>query len=423
MRKPVDGNVTQGFHSAHLAVDIAGPHRSYVYAPHAGKVTYAGQLGSGTNDAGLAIDVDGGTYKSRLGHNDQIIVSVGQQVSEGQHVGYQGFTGYTQPDNVVAGSHCHWVLWENGTRVDGRRYITATPTPVPVPSIAPNQRILENQSGVYQRAEPRTGAAIIKDWPYDLEPFTFKGFVKGEDPYGNGNNIWFVGAFSAGYFWSGAFIDKDTHDLPDLTPPPPTPTPTPTPTPSPTPPVTTPMFEKELACVTRVVPAHPSNYQITDFPTDVQGVVLHDMGTDGRDTLSSSLNHFANQDTTAPHLSIEGKEIVQNGKLTWRMYHAGPKGNIYFGIEISPDVDTNPETKASVELAIKALETYIGHPLKRYLHSEFMATLCGDDVKKAGLLEATPTPTPSPVSPDQATLQQILDIVKTIQSNLERIFK
>lgn len=125
MRYPVDGRISQGFHAGHQAVDIAGMHRAPVYAPHAGRITHAGQLGSGTNDAGLAIDINGGRFVSRLGHNDQIIVSVGQNVAEGQHIGYQGFTGYTQPDNVVQGSHVHWVLWDNGTRVDGRNYITA----------------------------------------------------------------------------------------------------------------------------------------------------------------------------------------------------------------------------------------------------------------------------------------------------------
>lgn len=124
MKYPSNGIITQGFHPAHLALDLRAGYRAPVYAPHAGTITHAGQLGSGTNDAGLAIDINGGRFVSRLGHNDQILVSVGQQVSEGQHIAYEGYTGYTQPDNVVAGSHVHWVLWDNGTRVDGRNYIT-----------------------------------------------------------------------------------------------------------------------------------------------------------------------------------------------------------------------------------------------------------------------------------------------------------
>lgn len=410
MIKPVNGNVTQGFHSAHLAVDIAGPHRSPVYAPHAGRITVAGQLGSGTNDAGLAIDIDGGRFKSRLGHNDEILVSVGQNVTEGQHIGYQGYTGYTQPDNVVGGSHCHWVLWDNGTRVDGRQHISTTSAPAP--SIAGNQRILENTQGVYQRSEPNTSASIIKDWPYDKEPFTFKGFVRGQDPYGNGNNIWFVGQYSGGYFWSGAFLDKGTHDLPDLTP---APTPVP-PAPTPTPPPASTEWEKELDVVTRVIPAHPSNYQTDNFPASPKGVVLHDFGTDGKDTLASSLAHFQKQDTTAPHFTVSGQQIIQNGKLSWRMYHAGPQGNDKIGIEIDPDVDTNPDTRASVQKLVKALEAKYG-TLQRHLHSEFMATACGDDVKKAGLLDTPPAPTPTP-QPDE-----VLVLVKSLNNKFDKHFK
>jgi hypothetical protein len=127
MQRPVNGVITQGFHAGHQALDIAGAHRSPVYAPHDGVVTHAGQLGSGTNDAGLAIDINGGEFVSRLGHNDQILVYNGQRVKQGQHIAYQGFTGYTQPDNVVQGSHVHWVLWRNGTRVNPANYITTVP--------------------------------------------------------------------------------------------------------------------------------------------------------------------------------------------------------------------------------------------------------------------------------------------------------
>lgn len=45
--------------------------------------------------------------------------------------------------------------------------------------------------------------------------YDFKGFVRGEVV--DGNDIWFVGRHTGGYAWSGAFTDKGTHDLPDLT--------------------------------------------------------------------------------------------------------------------------------------------------------------------------------------------------------------
>lgn len=126
MRLPAQGPITQGFTSTHLAVDIGG--RAYfgtpIVAPHAGIITAAGQMGSGTNDAGLAVDITQQPFKSRLAHNERITVAVGQTVIEGQQIGVQGFTGYTLPDNTIDGTHCHWVLWNNGVRVDGRKYIT-----------------------------------------------------------------------------------------------------------------------------------------------------------------------------------------------------------------------------------------------------------------------------------------------------------
>jgi septal ring factor EnvC (AmiA/AmiB activator) len=124
MRLPAQGRISQGFSSAHQAIDIAGGFDTPIVAPHTGRISAAGQMGSGTNDAGLAVDVDGGRFKSRMAHNNRILVKVGQQVSEGQQIATQGYTGYTRPDNVIQGTHSHWVLWDNGTRVDGRRYLT-----------------------------------------------------------------------------------------------------------------------------------------------------------------------------------------------------------------------------------------------------------------------------------------------------------
>ncbi len=122
---PARGRISQGFSGQHLAVDIAGGYRSPIFAPHAGQITATGQMGTGTNDAGLAIDIDAGRFKSRLAHNDEIITTPGQNVVQGQHIGYQGYTGFTIPSGIE-GTHCHWVLWDNGVRVDGTKYINDT---------------------------------------------------------------------------------------------------------------------------------------------------------------------------------------------------------------------------------------------------------------------------------------------------------
>ena len=124
MIKPSNGWVSNGFSSSHMAVDIVSGFRSDVVAPVSGKVTATGQMGSGTNDAGLVVQIGTTVDGHRLTHLDEILVSVGQNVSQGQVVGRMGFTGYTQPDNVVAGTHVHWVMWKDGVRVDGLNYLT-----------------------------------------------------------------------------------------------------------------------------------------------------------------------------------------------------------------------------------------------------------------------------------------------------------
>ncbi len=46
--------------------------------------------------------------------------------------------------------------------------------------------------------------------------YDFKGFVHGQKV--DDNDTWFVGRYTNGYVWSGAFDDKGTHDLLDLAP-------------------------------------------------------------------------------------------------------------------------------------------------------------------------------------------------------------
>ena len=48
------------------------------------------------------------------------------------------------------------------------------------------------------------------------ETYDFKGWVKGEAV--EGNDTWFVGRYTGGFAWSGAFTDTGVHDLTDLNP-------------------------------------------------------------------------------------------------------------------------------------------------------------------------------------------------------------
>jgi len=385
-----------GYHSG---VDYAVPYRRPVYAPKSGNLT---NVVSPTG--GNMVCIDDGQFVHRLMHNDAFARHNGS-VQEGDLVAYADSTG------LSTGHHVHWDIsaggiyptafnmfrdpwkWLNG------EYAPPTPPPSPIPMLQPNQRLLSNPDGVNRRSAPSTApGTLVREEPYDQEPWNFVGYVRGETV--NGNNIWFVGT-SGNYFFSGAFKGgADVTGLKDLTPVAP-------------PPVVVPpkpeVFAKELNCVTEVIPANSTNYEVGNFPAKPTGVVLHDFGTDGRDTLQSSLNHFQKENTTAPHFTVSGKSVIQNVKLSNRAYHAGPLGNDKIGIEIDPDVDTNIDTKNSVLDLLKELDAKYG-VLTRYLHSQFMATGCGDDVQKANLL----IPPEAPVSPKDQEQDKRLDTIEAL---------
>lgn len=402
----------------HSGVDYAVPLNRPIYAPISGVLT---NVVSPTG--GNMVVIYDGQFWHRLMHNQSFSRTNGS-VQEGDEVAKAGSTG------LSTGYHCHWDINDEGTYPtaftafkDPWKWLQGEyPKPITAPTLKPNQRLLSNPTGVNQRAEPNTFAPIMKEWAYDQEPFNFKGYVIGESV--NGNNIWFVGEVSGGYFFSGAFQGgANTAGLTNLTLEKPAETPTPIPEPAPTPPPTnTPIvFEAELNCVTSVKPAHETNYQTTNFPTLPSGVVLHDFGTDGRDTLESSLNHFANANTTAPHFTVSGKQIVQNGKLSWRMYHAGAGGNDKIGIEIDPDVDSNPDTKRSVLILLSELDSKFG-TLTRYLHSQFTATACGDDITKSNLLIPPTEPTDSTQADKDREQDNRLNAIEAFINALKKLF-
>jgi D-alanyl-D-alanine carboxypeptidase len=78
----------------------------------------------------------------------------------------------------------------------------------------PYQRKTVNDTVNYRDAASLSGVVLQKFNPNEV--YDFKGWVHGEAV--EGNNVWFVGRYTGGYAWSGAFTDKETHDLADLNP-------------------------------------------------------------------------------------------------------------------------------------------------------------------------------------------------------------
>lgn len=82
-------------------------------------------------------------------------------------------------------------------------------------ALAGNERRV-NVEELLRRAEPNTSSAALPNPLKYGDVGTFNGWIRGENV--EGNNVWFRGALSGNWFWSGGFEDKGTHDLQDLNP-------------------------------------------------------------------------------------------------------------------------------------------------------------------------------------------------------------
>ncbi len=107
---PSQGVMTSGFGQRwgrpHRGIDIAAPIGTPIVASAPGVVSYAGY-----NDGGFGylVEVDhaDGTM-TRYAHNDRILVSVGQQVSQGEQISLMGSTGNS------TGPHLHFEIHPGG---------------------------------------------------------------------------------------------------------------------------------------------------------------------------------------------------------------------------------------------------------------------------------------------------------------------
>ncbi len=91
----------------HPGVDIAGPWGSKIVAADSGRVIQTTSGWGGGYGNSIYID-HGNGYSTRYGHCSSICVSVGQQVTKGQVIGYEGSTGDS------TGPHLHFEIRVNG---------------------------------------------------------------------------------------------------------------------------------------------------------------------------------------------------------------------------------------------------------------------------------------------------------------------
>jgi len=123
--RPVrDGYISSGFgvrmdpftgeEGIHKGVDFAAPEGSTVLAVAAGIVTWAGPR----EGYGNLIEINHGNgYSTRYGHNETLLVKVGDQVQRGQAVALVGSTGRS------TGPHVHFEVLKNGVQINPMKFV------------------------------------------------------------------------------------------------------------------------------------------------------------------------------------------------------------------------------------------------------------------------------------------------------------
>jgi len=101
----------------HKGIDFAGRLGSEVVAVAAGVVTWIGEK----SGYGKTIELNHGNgYVTRYGHNDSILVSMGDKVEKGQTLALMGSSGRS------TGPHVHFEVIRNGKTVNPAKYIKAS---------------------------------------------------------------------------------------------------------------------------------------------------------------------------------------------------------------------------------------------------------------------------------------------------------
>ena len=106
---PLWGVISQGYHTGHHAIDIAGPYDTPVYAAASGRVLFSA---FSTVGYGYMVKIDhGGGLVAIYGHLKGDYVAVGDWVQRGQMIGRLGSTGNS------TGPHLHFEVRRNGVWV------------------------------------------------------------------------------------------------------------------------------------------------------------------------------------------------------------------------------------------------------------------------------------------------------------------
>ena len=103
---------SRGFAEEHPAVDLAARYASPICAAASGTVLEATRATGTISGLGIYIVLDHGGWQTVYGHCSALAVEPGQQVEQGEVIGYVGATG------DATGNLCHFELIEDGEPVD-----------------------------------------------------------------------------------------------------------------------------------------------------------------------------------------------------------------------------------------------------------------------------------------------------------------
>lgn len=216
------GVYTQYNSGGHNGIDLGCGIGTPVYAADDGVIQFEGW---GQNHswmgkiAGISVLIRHPWGYTGYAHMSDTVINNGQAVARGQLIGHSGSTGGS------TGPHLHFETlppnpnFSNGFagRVNPSTYGLvargASSGSAPA-SLAANQRQVKSDEPANRRLTPDRSKAPIAPQLAKNEVGDFDGFIRGESV--DGNNIWFRGAHSGNYFWSGCFTSTSTNGLSDL---------------------------------------------------------------------------------------------------------------------------------------------------------------------------------------------------------------
>ena len=100
--------------NGHPGIDVAAPLNTPIYAAKGGRVIFAGWNNGGY---GNLVMIDHGDVVTAYAHQNHVASSIGQEVTQGQLIGYEGTTGYS------TGPHLHFEVRIGGGKANPLNYL------------------------------------------------------------------------------------------------------------------------------------------------------------------------------------------------------------------------------------------------------------------------------------------------------------